>query len=592
MPEVACQECGTVLPPTGRFCGRCGKRRDAPESAEEPEVTAERRPRVSVARATLGGLIIAGLLAGGAARMAAVQTSEPPLTEAASPNPADRGDDGQQPPTAPARRVAATDLPADIQCVVDDVPTPGDECASWAVTAGDGAEFAHVATDSRIVVASTAADVIAFDAGTGELRWRWQTPSGSAPSSIVLVGGRVVLTLETDHELLALDTDTGEVAWSVPIVERRQAWIGGTNNGDEVGTGLLAVREPTRFAVLDPVDGEVVFEVEVPAGGTVPVFVGPLVVAAGEGQLRAWDAETGEPSWQSDLDVDPLAPLISAEGLVVANTTQGEVVAVDDAGAVRWRTSLPGLLRLVALYDGTVAAVSRSGVQVLSLETGTVVSRISVGGRVHDAVGTGPGELLVVTASNVQRIDSELAGETWTLEASPGAETRGVVLANTGWSQYVVSTLNGGRFLAAFDVLFTTPEHRRDPSCAEARPSEALGAFKAWQNDGAHVGLDFENLPEGAPSRLWIGLFPAQTESATASARLPGDGTPASLRSGQGEWATEVTLGPGRTSPGWPTHWVAEVRFPQAGCWEVSISAGDRFATVVIAVPQAAVTAD
>ena len=592
MPEVACQECGNALPPTGRFCGGCGKRRDAPDSVEEPEVTAAARPRSSVARAVFGSLLVAGLLAGGAALMAAGQTSDPVPTEAGSPGTMAAADGGQQAPSAAPRWMPAADLPPGIQCVVDDVPTPRGECAAWAVATEDGAEFAHVATDDRIVVASRASDVTAFDAGTGELHWRWQNPSGSGPSSIVLVGGRVVLTLEADHELVALDTDTGAVAWSVPIVEQRQAWIGGANSGDEVGTGRLAVREPTRLTVLDPFDGEVVFEVGVPAGGTMPVFVGPLVVAAGEGQLRAWDGDTGEPGWETALDADPLVPLISSEGLVVATTTEGEVVAVDEGGAVRWRTSLPGLLRLVALYDGTVAAVSRSGVQVLSLETGAVVSRIPIAGRVQDAVSAGPGELLVVSASNVQRVDSQLAGETWTLETPRGGETPAVVLANTGWSQYVVSTLNGGRFLAALDVLFTTPEHRQDPSCPEARPSEALGAFLAWQNDGAHVALDFDNLPEGAPSQLWVGLFPAQTEPATVSARLPGDGTAASLRSGQAEWAAEVTLGGARTSPGWPPHWVAEARFPQAGCWEVSISAGDRFATVVIAVPQAAVTTD
>lgn len=592
MPEVACQECGGALPTVGRFCGRCGKRRDAPGSVEETGVTPARRSRSSVASAVSGSLLVAGLLAGGAAWMAAGRTPEVAPTEAASPGAAASVADGQRVSGAPARRVAATDLPSDIRCLVDDVPAPRAECASWAVATEAAAGFEHVATDDRIVVASTAADVTAFDAGTGDVRWRWRNPSGFAPDSIVLVGSRVVLTMGADHGLIALDGDTGAVAWSVPLVERRQAWIAVAAGGDGAGTARLVVREPTRLALLDPADGGTVFEVAVPAGGTWPVFVGSLVATAGEGRLHTWDAETGERAWQTDVDVDPLVPLISAERLVVAATTDGEVAAVDHAGTLRWRTALPGVLRLVALQDGTVAAVSRSGVDVLWLETGAVLSRVAIGGRVRDAVGAGPGELLVVTASTVQRIDSQLAGETWTLQASLSTETPAVALANTGWSQYVVATVDGG-FVAAFEVLFTTPDHRKDPTCPAARRSEALGAFPAWQNDGAHAGLDFQHLPAGAPSQLWVGLFDAaQAQPVTVAAHRLDDGPPASLRSGEGEWATEITLGAGRTSPGWPTHWVAEARFPQSGCWEVSISAGDRLATVVIAVPQAAVDTD
>lgn len=41
----------------------------------------------------------------------------------------------------------------------------------------------------------------------------------------------------------------------------------------------------------------------------------------------------------------------------------------------------------------------------------------------------------------------------------------------------------------------------------------------------------------------------------------------------------------GRTSTGWPTHWVTGVRFPRPGCWAVNVSHGKEAETVVIAVP-------
>ena len=82
------------------------------------------------------------------------------------------------------------------------------EAGSDAVAVGEGSVFVG-AGDGR---------VYALDAGTGRIKWFFQT-GGIIESSPALANG-VLYIGSIDHKLYALDAETGEVLWSYETGDR------------------------------------------------------------------------------------------------------------------------------------------------------------------------------------------------------------------------------------------------------------------------------------------------------------------------------------------------------------------------------------
>lgn len=105
-----------------------------------------------------------------------------------------------------------------------------------------------VAVDGVLFIESALGNVIAVDGATGETKWRYEQTRGSLTRRGVAVGGGRVYTHSNDSWVIALDQETGEVAWERQINEYgevgRPAVVYhdgllylGTSNGDE-GAGL------------------------------------------------------------------------------------------------------------------------------------------------------------------------------------------------------------------------------------------------------------------------------------------------------------------------------------------------------------------
>ena len=76
-----------------------------------------------------------------------------------------------------------------------------------------------VAVDGVLYIESALGNVHAVDGATGETKWTYQQTRGSLTRRGVAVGGGFVYTHGNDSWLIALDQETGEVAWEKQITE-------------------------------------------------------------------------------------------------------------------------------------------------------------------------------------------------------------------------------------------------------------------------------------------------------------------------------------------------------------------------------------
>lgn len=266
----------------------------------------------------------------------------------------------------------------------------------------------------------------------GTLDATWTTPPGATLTGAVRAGPLLVVARVTgDHGVLVegLGTTTGEPAWSREVVAPRAAWSpvarpdvvpcvvlqddadgartdpaalpravaclvtdGGWDVVDTVARYVPATS--SRLLVLDPADGGVRAEHDVPTGARWLAPVGPDVVLAGErdGELHAWSVTVadGGVRWDVALDASPDERDVEPGGEVVAWTVDPRTVAVDTGSDVTLVSTAGEVLGTVVpeasadrsrtVLDRTFYVSTPLGAAVVGNAQGTVLA--SAAGRV------------------------------------------------------------------------------------------------------------------------------------------------------------------------------------------------------------------
>ncbi|SDU35567.1 carboxypeptidase regulatory-like domain-containing protein [Jiangella alkaliphila] len=298
---------------------------------------------------------------------------------------------------------------------------------SWTADADSAVTFASpVIAGGRVFLGSDAGRLAAYDAGTGERLWSFQT--GDALRGTPAVAGDLVVTGGgLDGGLVALDAATGAQRWSVPTPGRATVYTAPSVVDGVVyaATGPTQDREDTVFA-LDAATGEQLWATDV---GT-SVFAGPavgeglaIVGNADDGELIALDATTGATRWTLTREDDYFIGGASiVDGTVFIPTTDGggggSLLAVDAAtGTLRWEAAThgDGQGSTPAVYGDLVIAGSHGLGLVVAYdrETGEPVWQYAVSGAVSASV--------MVTDDGFVVGGSQLDNRIWALDASTGA---------------------------------------------------------------------------------------------------------------------------------------------------------------------------
>ncbi|MGF1551706.1 MAG: PQQ-binding-like beta-propeller repeat protein [Paracoccaceae bacterium] len=235
---------------------------------------------------------------------------------------------------------------------------------AWAVDAGEGSSAEGAITSAPVVAGGlafaldAAAEVRAFDAGSGAERWR----RSHAPEreggeegfggGLAWARGRLFATTGVG-EALALDPGSGEILWRVRLgapVRAAPAVEGGV---------LVAVARDNSAYGLDTGSGAILWRARAASsgagflGGASPAIAGGgALVPFGSGEIVALDLATGRRFWSailsggrrglaraaiSDVTGDPVV----VGPLVIAANQAGRIVAVvGSSGQRAWTRSI------------------------------------------------------------------------------------------------------------------------------------------------------------------------------------------------------------------------------------------------------------
>ncbi len=216
-----------------------------------------------------------------------------------------------------------------------------------------------------VIVRTTDTRITAFDAMTGERRWRYQS---QVPALTVRAASQMrfspagVLVGQANGRLLALDGN-GRTVFDA-VVAQAKGITEVERLVDVVGTPLVDARMMCAAAFqggilcMDSKNGRPLWRAQVDSV-TGPVTDGTHVyVVTARGEINAYDYETGKLVWSNGalLWRDPSAPVVMGDMLAVGDY-DGVIHFIDSAsGEFVGRTSVSGAVRVppISMGDGAL----------------------------------------------------------------------------------------------------------------------------------------------------------------------------------------------------------------------------------------------
>lgn len=264
------------------------------------------------------------------------------------------------------------------------------------VVAGVGSFEVFVPSDP----ATFRGTVVALDAASGELTWRfhvtdeaagegagvsvWSSPAVDEARGVLYIGTGQAYGLPAparSDSLVALDVRTGDElwhrqftagdAWSVVLPSGLDADVGAVPNLFTVdGTDAVGVGDKAgTYRALDRETGDVLWEAPLTPGGLQGGVMASAAVAGGtifvasndtsqDADLVALDADTGDEAWRTGVGAHVTGPVSWANGVLYLADDSGRIAAYDAAdGSLLWshEVAFPAAGG-ISVADGTVFA--------------------------------------------------------------------------------------------------------------------------------------------------------------------------------------------------------------------------------------------
>lgn len=176
--------------------------------------------------------------------------------------------------------------------------------------------------------------LMALDVASGEPKWTWKGdgPGYASPVAVTIAGTRQIVT-QSRTFVLGLGASTGRLLWRIPLATEYSQNIVTPVISDDIViyTGI----EKPLTAVRIVLKGDTWTPQPLWQNDSVPMYMSSPVLAGGyifgfthrnKGQFVCVDAKTGKTLWTTKGREAENAALVSAANLLLASTTEGELV--------------------------------------------------------------------------------------------------------------------------------------------------------------------------------------------------------------------------------------------------------------------------
>jgi outer membrane protein assembly factor BamB len=172
-----------------------------------------------------------------------------------------------------------------------------------------------------------------------EAEQAWTLKLSAAPSSAGVMDDRRIYLPLRENLLIALDRETGRLAWSRPL----EAVV-----APEVGNGQVFVHDASMMWALDGATGTPLWSVPVQAAPAAsPVWDnGWLIALVDSGDVLAFRATDGHLMWRRSVGATSSYPVVpGGSSALYLSLSDGRVVALAlETGDLLWERQLPGTL--------------------------------------------------------------------------------------------------------------------------------------------------------------------------------------------------------------------------------------------------------
>jgi outer membrane protein assembly factor BamB len=229
----------------------------------------------------------------------------------------------------------------------------------------------------RVIIRTADGQIQGLDSANGEQLWRLRRPVPSLSlygDSEPLVHGRAMVSGMADGRLVAIDLDSGQVLWEVPVTR-----AGGRNEIEQmtdidadpilVGTIMYVAAYQGNLTAMALGSPQVLWSRELSTVHEIGFDEDHIYITDDEGRIHAYNRFSGEPQWQQERlrGRGVTGPVALNEALVVGDY-QGFLYLLDPEDG-----SLIG--RMSTRDDAFMTAPVRNGDLVYTLtENGTVTA--------------------------------------------------------------------------------------------------------------------------------------------------------------------------------------------------------------------------
>lgn len=260
--------------------------------------------------------------------------------------------------------------------------------------------------DGILIVNTSFAESVGFDADTGKIIWRTKLPAVSKGDAITIYEGKAFMLCQ-NSSLNVVDVKNGKILWSHTGILSEAKYLGSPSVAVDNEAVYVVYPSGEIFALL-LANGSVLWDAMVSKfslTNTAETYADPracpvvkgdiLYVIAANGQTLAFNTRTGERIWSADLG-SVQTPIVSGNSIFICNMNSELVCLNRINGHKRWSTSLEKNIKFSSnwygqlLCENHIVMLSPYGhLELISPKSGAIEKVINIENS-KDAVSLNP----------------------------------------------------------------------------------------------------------------------------------------------------------------------------------------------------------